>query len=235
MTLEQVMAELAAKGSESTKRILLKHGAKEPFFGVKVADLKVTAKKIKGDQALAIQLYATGNGDAQYLAGMVVDGRKMTVAQLKSWASTASWNMIASTIVPWVTSEHPEGADLALAWIDSPKERVAVAGWKSLGAMAAVVPDDQLPMKAYSALLDRTVKTMPSASDDVRYAMNAFLIAVGTYLAPLGDKAIATARKLGRVEIDMGDTACKVPEAEDYILKARRGAPVAPKRKTVRC
>ena len=235
MTLAYVMAELAAKGSESTKRTFLKHGAKEPLFGVKVADLKVIAKKLKGDQALALQLYATGNGDAQYLAGMVIDGRTMTAAQLKTWANTAAWNMIASTIVPWAASEHPEGSDLALAWIDSPKELVAVAGWKSLCALAAVVPDDQLPMKAFSVLLDRVVKTMPSASDDVRYAMNVFVISCGTYLAPLGDKAIKTAHKIGHVDVDMGDTACKVPDAEDYILKARRGEPIAPKRKTVRC
>jgi len=65
--------------------------------------------------------------------------------------------------------------------------------------------------------------------------MNAFLISCGTYIASLGDKAITTARHIGRVEVDMGDTACKVPDAESYILKARRGAPIAPKRKTVRC
>ena len=47
--------------------------------------------------------------------------------------------------------------------------------------------------------------------------------------------AIATARKVGRVEVDMGETACQVPEAEIHIMKCRRGAPVAPKRKTVRC
>lgn len=235
MTLDEVMAALAAKGSESTKKIFLKHGAKEPFFGVKVADLKVIAKRIKGDQALALQLYATGNGDAQYLAGMVVDGRKLTRAQLTSWAKTASWNMVASTIVPWAASEHPDGAELALDWVDAKKELVAVAGWKSLCALAAVVPDDQLPLKAFAAQLDRVVKTMPSASDDVRYAMNVFVIACGTYVAPLGARAIATARKVGKVDIDMGDTACKVPDAEEYILKARRGAPIAPKRKTVRC
>lgn len=235
MTLDEVMAALAAKGSESTKRIFLKHGAREPFFGVKVADLKVIAKKIKGDQALALQLYSTGNGDAQYLAGMVADGRKMTRAQLASWAKNASWNMVASTIVPWVASEHPEGAGLAREWVDARKELVAVAGWKSLGALAAVIPDDQLPLKEYALLLDRVVKSMPTAPDDVRYAMNVFVIACGSYLAPLGPKAIATARKVGRVEIDMGDTACQVPDAEAYILKARRGAPIAPKRKTVRC
>ena len=47
MTLAEVMSALAAKGSESTKRLWLKHGAKEPFFGVKVADLKVLQKNSK--------------------------------------------------------------------------------------------------------------------------------------------------------------------------------------------
>jgi hypothetical protein len=235
MTLDQVMAELAAKGSESTKKLFVKHGAKEPFFGVKVADLKIAQKKIKGDQALALKLYATGNGDAQYLAGLVADGAKMTPAQLDSWAKTACWCMISGTIVPWVASEHPDGFALALKWIDSPEEGIAVAGWKTLSALAAIVPDDKLPVKPFSALLDRVAKTLPTAPDDVRSAMNGFVIASGTYLAALGEKAVATARKLGKVEVDMGDTACQVPNAESYILKYRRGAPVAPKRKTVRC
>lgn len=37
------------------------------------------------------------------------------------------------------------------------------------------------------------------------------------------------------VKVDIGDIACQVPEAESHILKSRRGAPVAPKRKTTRC
>jgi hypothetical protein len=40
---------------------------------------------------------------------------------------------------------------------------------------------------------------------------------------------------VGKVEADMGETGCKIPDAEAYILKSRRGAAVAPKRKTVRC
>ena len=51
----------------------------------------------------------------------------------------------------------------------------------------------------------------------------------------LGDAAIATSRRVGKVHVDVGDTDCKIPEAESYILKSRRGAPIAPKRKTVRC
>jgi 3-methyladenine DNA glycosylase AlkD len=229
------MTELAARGSESTKRIFAKHGAKEPFFGVKVADLKTIEKRIKGDHPLALKLYATGNGDAQYLAGMLADGAKMTPAELESWASTACWNMISATIVPWVASEHPNGFALALKWIASPKEHIAVSGWKTLSALAATVPDEKLPVKEFSGLLDRVAKTLPKAPDEVRSAMNGFVIACGTYIAALGDKAIATARSLGKVEVDPGETGCKVPDAETYILKCRRGAAVAPKRKTVRC
>lgn len=235
MTLKQVMATLEQKGSESIKRILMKHGAREPFFGVKVGDMKPIAKQLKGRQDLALELYATGNGDAQYLAGMIADGRQMTKAQLDGWAKSASWDMISGTTVPWVASEHPEGAALALKWIASKNEQTARAGWNALGALAATRPDAELPLKEFARLLERMPRDLPKAIDGVRYTMNNFIIACGTYLAPLGDKAIATARALGKVQVDMGDTACKVPDAESYIVKARRGAAVAPKRKTVRC
>ncbi len=229
------MAALAAKGSEATKRLLVKHGAKEPFFGVKIGDLKPLQRQLKGRQSLALKLYATGNGDAQYLAGMIADGRQMTTAQLHSWAETASWDMISGTTVPWVAAEHPEGLTLALQWIDSPHEQVARAGWRTLGAMASLVPDAELPMARLEGLLDRAAKTMPTAPDGVRYTMNHYIIVCGTYVAPLAERAIATARAVGRVEIDMGDTACQVPDAESTIIKSRRGGPIAPKRKTVRC
>ena len=235
MSVAKVMAELAALGSDSIKRVLVRHGAKEPFFGVRIGDMKPLQKKLKGNQALALELYATGNGDAQYLAGMIADGRQMTAAQLEAWAQGASWQMISGTTVPWVASEHPDGFALALRWIDSAKEQVSVAGWATLAAIVATVPDDQLSMPALSKLLARVKRSLRVAPNRVRYAMNNFVIACGTYVAPLGETAIATARAIGRVEVEMGDTDCRVPDAESYILKSRRGAAVAPKRKTVRC
>lgn len=235
MKLKEVMAALKAKGSDSIKRVLVKHGAKEPFFGVRIGDMKSIAKQIKGDQALALELYATGIGDAQYLAGMVADGRQMTIAQLQRWAETAAWSMISGFTVPWVASEHPEGFDLALKWTKSKNVELARAGWHTLAALATTIPDEQLPVKKFEQLLDRVAREIKTAPDDVRYCMNGFVIAVGTYMAPLGAKAITTARKVGKVDVDIGDTECKVPDAEAYILKSRRGAPIAPKRKTVRC
>ena len=235
MTTPEVMSALAALGSEATKKVLSRHGAREPFFGVKIGDMKPLAKRLKGRQELAMELYATGNGDAQYLAGMVADGRKMTRADLDLWARTASWHMISGTTVPWVAHEHADGFAAAREWIDSADAKVAVAGWATLSALVATVADDKLPLDALRSLLGRVEAALPAAPDRVRYGMNAFVIATGTYVAPLAEEALALARRMGRVEVDMGETACQVPVAAEYIVKSRRGAAVAAKRKTVRC
>lgn len=235
MTLDQVMKLLASKGSEQTRKTLMRHGALEPLFGVKIGDMKPIVKQIKGDQALAMQLYDTGNSDAMYLAGLVADGGKMKRAQIERWVTQARWHMISGTTVPWVAAEHPEAIEIASKWIDSPEESIAVAGWATLSNVVTTTPDEKLPMKQVAALLDRVMKTIHTSPNRVRYVMNNFIICCGTYVAPLADKAVTAAKKIGRVEVDMGDTACQVPDAESYIIKSRRGLPVAPKRKTTRC
>ncbi|MBE7494227.1 MAG: DNA alkylation repair protein [Verrucomicrobiaceae bacterium] len=235
MTLDETMKLLASKGTEQTRKTHRRHGAPEPMFGVKIGDLKPIVKQIKGDQALAMQLYATGNSDAMYLAGLVADGSKMKRAELERWVKGATWHMISGCTVPWVAAEHPDAIEIALKWIDSPKEPIAVAGWATLSNVVTTTPDEKLPMKQIGMLLDHVVKTIHKSPNRVRYAMNNFVISCGTYVAPLADKAVAAAKKIGRVEVDMGQTDCQVPDAERYILKSRRGLPVAPKRKTTRC
>ena len=144
MTKDQVLKELKSFGSEGTKKMLIKHGAKEPFFGVKVADMKKIGKRIKGDQELAMDLFDTGNGDAMYLAGLVADGSLMTKTQLRKWAKNANWYMISEYSVAWVASESKHGWDLALEWIESKKEHIASSGWATVGSLMATREDEDL-------------------------------------------------------------------------------------------
>ncbi len=111
-SVEEIMTELAKLGSEQTRRTFARHGAPPQMFGVKVGDLKTIAKKIRGNQSLAMGLYATGNSDAMYLAGLVADGQKMTKPQLESWAKNATWYMLSEYTVPWVASENSGGREL---------------------------------------------------------------------------------------------------------------------------
>jgi 3-methyladenine DNA glycosylase AlkD len=235
-TVSKVMKSLKAKGSAQTKKTYERHGASGDLaFGVKVSDMKLIAKTIKGEQALALELFDTGNYDAMYLAGMVADGQKMTKKQLESWAKNASWQWISEYIVPWVTAESDHGRALALKWINAKKEHMASAGWSTYAGIVTTIPDEELDLAEIMSLLKRVEKDIGTAANRVRYTMNGFVIAVGAYVSPLSKQARATAKKLGKVSVDMGDTACKVPVALDYIIKVEKSGRAFKKRKAIRC
>lgn len=65
--------------------------------------------------------------------------------------------------------------------------------------------------------------------------MNGFVIALGTYVQALTDLAVRAAEKIGRVSVKMGNTACQVPYALEYIQKTRKRGVVVKKRKTAKC
>ena len=236
-TVESILAELKKKGTEKTRKIYARHGmATDNMFGVSVADLKVIAKKIKGQQALAYELYGTGNLDAMYLAGMVADGSKMSKHELNTWAEgAANLQMIAEYTVPWVTVENSHGRDLAVQWIKSKQEHVASSGWCTYAGLVATKPDDALDFKEIEGLLRTVVKGINGAQNRVRYTMNGFVIAIGTYVKPLLKQALAAARQIGAVSVDMGDTACTVRLASEQIEKMEAAGRIGLKRKTIRC
>lgn len=229
------MTALKKAGTEQTRKTFARHGAPDNFFGVKVADLKVIAKQIKGNQDLACELYDTGNSDAMYLAGIVADGSQMTKKQLDHWAKTAPWYMIAEYSVPGVTNESPHRHELAMKWIKSKKDNVASAGWNTYSGIVAIQPDEELDLKEIESLLKLIEKSIDTSPERVKYTMNGFVIAVGGYIKPLSAKAKATAKKIGKIEVDMGDTACKVPLATEYIAKMEKTGRAFKKRKTIKC
>ena len=235
MTTEQVMKELEKKGSESIKKILQNHGAKGPLFGVKISDLKVIQKKVKRDHELAMNLYATGNYDARYLAGLIADESKMTRKDIQQWVEASDCSGISEYTVAWVAAESDHGWELGMKWIDSPKESIASSEWNALSGVIAMKPDNELDIATIKKLLQRIVKEIHSAPNRVRYTMNGFVIGVGGYIKELTKDAMDIAKKIGDVYVDMEGTACKVPSATDYIKKMEAKGYIGKKKKTVKC
>ena len=229
------MTALKKAGTAQTRKTFARHGAPENFFGVKVGDLKVIAKQIKGNQELAYELYETGNSDAMYLAGIVADGSQMNKKQLDGWAKAAPWHMVSEYTVPGVAVDSPHARDLAVKWIKSKKELIACCGWNTYAGVLATTPDEDLDLKEIESLLKQIETDIDKAPGRVRYTMNGFVISVGGYVKPLAKKAKATAKKLGKVEVEMGDTACKVPLATEYIEKMEKAGRAFKKRKTIKC
>ncbi|HYL65212.1 MAG TPA: DNA alkylation repair protein [Candidatus Methylomirabilis sp.] len=129
--VKSVLALLKKKGNEKTRQTYARHGMEaERTYGVSAADMKAIAKNLKGQQALACELYSTGVMEAMYVAGMVADGAQLTEKQLDEWAEgAAGMQMVAEYTVPWVAVENSHRRELALRWMKSDREHVAAAGW----------------------------------------------------------------------------------------------------------
>lgn len=235
MTYNEVMSTLESMGNPNTKKILMKHGAKEPFWGVKVGDMKTVQKKIKKDHELSLELYKSGNGDAMYFAGLIADESQITKDQLREWAKKANWYMISEYTVPWLAADSGYGEELGLEWIESSQENIASAGWSSLSNHILITPNDQLDIALYDSLLDRIENEIHASSNRVRYTMNGHVIATGSSIPELTQKAVEIGKRIGKVNVDMGGTACKVPDSPSYIQKIEKMGRIGRKKKMARC
>ena len=233
MDLHEVLIELESYADQRTKSTHMKHGAKEPLFGVRVADLKKILKKTKKDHKLSLALFETGNSDAMYLAGLMADEKQITKDDLNQWVKGAYWYYLSEYTVPWIAAESPYGFELGLEWIRSKEESVASAGWSTLLNYASI--NDALDLETYASLLDEVAEKVQDAQNRVKYTMNGFVIAIGCYIPELTQKAKEIAEKIGKVNVFMGGTSCKVPLALDYIKKVEDKDRIGKKRKKARC
>src|SRR6187399_1294545 len=117
MTAKEILEEIKPLGSDSYKRVMIKHGVTEPYFGVKISDLQKVVKRIKKDYQLALDLYDTGNYDAMYLAGLIADDARMTKQDLQHWVAKAYCRGLCGATVAWVAAGSPHGWELGLEWI----------------------------------------------------------------------------------------------------------------------
>lgn len=234
LTLDETMAALEAAGSEQTRKTYARHGVTIPMFGVSFAALKTLYKRIKVDHELALALWQTGNFDARNLAVKVVDPARMTRADLDRWSHDPTARMCGS-YVAHVAAEGPHAQDCAAPWVASKDEQQRTIGWKLVGALAML--DETLGdawFLSYLAAIERDIATAPNA---VRDAMNQAVIAIGCRNPALRKAATAAGARIGKVEIEHGDTACKTPEAVasidkawDYAASKRAASPAAQER-----
>jgi 3-methyladenine DNA glycosylase AlkD len=235
LTFEEIMKKLEELGSEQTKSTLIRHGAKEPLFGVKVGDLKKLVKYVKKDHELALTLYNTGISDAMYLAGLSINPKLITKEDLQEWVKKAYWYMIAEYTVAGVAAESDFALELARKWMKSEDEMIACCGWSTYSNYLSITPDEKLDIAEIQDLLQQISSTIHEERNRVRYNMNSYVISVGAFVAPLHDEAKKVAEEIGKVHVNVGQTSCKVPLATDYIQKIEARSKVGAKKRTCIC
>lgn len=223
MQLDEVMAQLEQLGTEQNRKTYARHRVKGAMFGVSYANLDKLKKKIKVDHPLAEALWATGNHDARVLATKIANPQQADLAQLHAWARDLDSYVICDAFSGYA-ARTPHARALMEAWTPQPDEWIGRTGWLILASLALHDPtftEDELI--AHLAVIEAEIH---SRANYVRDAMNSALIAIGLRTPALQDAALAAAARIGKVDVDHGDTNCKTPDAAAYIRKAaaRRAA-----------
>jgi 3-methyladenine DNA glycosylase AlkD len=216
MTLAQALAALEQAGSEQTRKTYRRHGASDPMFGVSFATLKLLVKRIGVDHELALALWDTGNYDARTLAVKIADPATVKPAELDRWAAV-SRSRLCGGYVAMLASESPHGPAKAREWLASNAVSLRGAGWVLAGLLAS--RDEATPEDWFLKLLERIEQTIHAAPNAERDPMNTALIAIGGRSTVLRKAVTAVAKRIGKVQIDYGDTACKTPDAVPYLEK----------------
>lgn len=239
MNCQEIIEQLKKVAKPSTKKIFCNHGAPELIFGVAVGDLKIILKDIKKTsedlQKLALELYDTSISDAMYLAGFMAHGSLMTEKEINDWVEKAPWFMISEYVVAKIAAQNEKGMKIALEWIESKKELIAAAGWATMYNILSFYSNEKIDKNLIKKLLEKVIAEIQKSAPRVRFAMNSFIIAVGSYMPELTEIAVSVAKKIGKVEVQMPGTSCKVPDAKIYIEKAKKAGKIGQKKKKIGC
>ena len=128
MNLNSALRELKRRGTAQNRKAYRRHGVGENMYGVSLADLRLLAKQIKTDQDLAVQLWATGNHDAQVLATLIADPAQFDAKTLDAWVKDLNDYVIADQFAGLVaqTSYRQKKAE---KWHAARSEWIGRAGW----------------------------------------------------------------------------------------------------------
>ncbi len=218
MTVKEVLAQLESLGDETRRRHNARTGPDgipgvppDKQFGVKTGDIRKLAKKIKTDHDLAMELWKTGNFDAQLLAILIMDPKKLSAGQLDSMVREARFAWVGEWLQSYIVKERPSAEREALRekWMrKSEKDAWAArAGWH-LTASIINSGGDGLDL---DGLLDRIEKEMPKAPPETKWTMNSTLAAIGIHHPARRKRALAIGEKIGLYKDWPVSKGCTIP------------------------
>ncbi len=209
------MARLEALGNEKVRAQNAKNGAGENQFGVKMGDLRVLAKEIKVNPALARELWATGNIDAQCLAILLMKPKEIPAEELETMVRGVTYHWLADWLNSYVVKQHPEKEALRQKWMSESHPSLARSAW-SLTCERIEKSPEGLEL---GALLDRIEKEMGEAHELPKWTMNFSLIYLGLKHPALRDRAIAIGEKVGAYRDYPTSKGCISPFAPIAIVE----------------
>ncbi|MFD0353063.1 DNA alkylation repair protein [Streptomyces sp. NPDC127110] len=216
------MAELADLEDPKIRAVNERHG---DDHAVNLTKLRALAKRLKTQQDLARELWATDNSAARLLALLVCRPKAYDRAELDAMLREARTPKVQDWLVGNVVKKSPHAEELRLAWFADPDPVVASAGWALTTDRVAKKPEGlDLP-----GLLDLIETHMKDAPDRLQWAMNHCLAQIGIEHPEHRARAIAIGERLEVLKEYPTSPGCTSPYAPVWIGEmVRRASSAAP-------
>lgn len=214
-TVAEVMAELAGLDDPKARAVNERHG---DDHGVNLSKLRALAKRLKTQQDLARDLWATDDSAARLLALLICRPKAFERDELDGMLRQARTPKVHDWLVNYVVKKNPHAEELRLAWSDDPDPVVASAGWALTTERVTKKPDGL----DLTGLLDVIEARMKDAPDRLQWAMNHCLAQIGIDHAEHRARAIAIGERLEVLKDYPTSPGCTSPYAPVWITELVR-------------
>ncbi len=214
-TTAEVLAELAALEDPRVRQVNEKHG---DDHGVNLGKLRALAKRLKTQQDLALELWATDDTTAKLLALLICRPKAFGRDDLDRMVREARTPKVHDWLVNYVVKKNPHAEELRLAWFADPDPVVASAGWALTTERVAKKPEGL----DLGGLLDVIEAKMKTAPDRLQWAMNHCLAQIGIEHAEHRARAIGIGERLEVLKDYPTPPNCTSPFAPVWIAEMVR-------------
>ncbi|MFI2908105.1 DNA alkylation repair protein [Streptomyces sp. PDY-4] len=204
------MAELAGLDDPRIRAVNEKHG---DDHGVNLGKLRALAKRLKAQQELARELWATGDSAARLLALLVCRPKAFGHDELDVMLREARTPKVHDWLVNYVVKKSPHAEELRVAWSADPDPVVASAGWALTTERVAKKPAGL----DLDGLLDVIEAEMKDAPDRLQWAMNHCLARIGIEHDGHRARALAVGERLEVLKDYPTPPGCTSPYAPVWI------------------
>jgi 3-methyladenine DNA glycosylase AlkD len=211
-TVDELRAELATLEDPRIREVNARHG---DDHGVNLGHLRAIAKRLKTQQELARDLWATGDSAARLLALLICRPKAFTGDELDAMLREAGTPKVHDWLVNYVVKKSPHAEELRLAWLADPDPVVASAGWALTTERVAKRPDG-LDLPRFLDLIEAEMKDAP---DRLQWAMNHCLAEIGIEHPEHRARAIDIGERLRVLEDYPTPPNCTSPFAPIWITE----------------
>jgi len=188
-------------------------------FGIGLTKLKTFVKKIGKNHALAGELWKVNNYEAKLTSILIEDPKQVTEAQVDKMIKEFNKGMFIHVFCTMLMAKLPFLKKKVDEWTKSKDDVIRRCGYSSLYVLGRSA--EKIEDKYFEAHLAHIEKNLQKEENMVKDSMNNSIFTIGMRNKNLNTKAVAVAKKVGKVEVDYGDNSCEAIDCIKHLTGER--------------